>query len=200
MGIKLTVLLFNKRGPFHWSCQHLAAIATDIETGKTFDINHSKVISLTEPPRPINTFSVYNDQKSNPLHPFSQDSCYIHTTTLFSNKNFDEFVSLIQEKFYYSYKFNFFSKNCSDAVNFAINELCPEKTATEVLCCIYKMLLFPLCLGSLGLSCFPAPPGCCNTPQDVYDKARWLANFTRYGVDQALHERERQISSAYSRF
>lgn len=39
MAIKLSVLLFNRIGPFHWSNQHVAAIATDMEIGKTFEIN-----------------------------------------------------------------------------------------------------------------------------------------------------------------
>jgi len=266
MGIKLTVLLFNKRGPFHWSCQHLAAIATDLETGRTFDINHIlrgykfykassyviltrdhfysylyrsdiktlyyidgngkiEVIALADYGKfendvrevgegqlythqeikslimlsggdhnPLKTFTVYDDQESNSLYKRSERGCCVGSTTLFSYKDFNHFVSLMRKKFYTEYKFNFFHSNCSDAVNFAINELCPEKTFTEILCGIYKMLLFPLCLGSLGLSCFPAPPGCCNTPQDIYDKARWLANFTPYGVDQVLSLKERDNS------
>lgn len=257
MTIKLTILLFNPIGPFHWSCQHIAAIAKDLSTGKTMNlefqnnsfvfyeksyideteknyyrecyvydkskselhyVNHdsefkqipiqhqtqfdrerkqlnpdaeycmfytkTEITNLVtkntdhEPPAP---FTIFPDEKSNPLSRFIGDHCCIGKTVLYSNQNFDSFAKKIAHKFSDLESYDYLSNNCASAINVAIDELCPDKAKTDLCFNIYKTLCCPFFFGTLGLSCFPAPPLCCDTPQDVYHKAKWLSTFTNYG-------------------
>lgn len=172
MAIKITVVLINTRGPFHWSCQHVGAIITDLETERSSSIEFGEKNSL----------QIYSksEKGKNPLYGWT--GCCVGTTDLYSDKDFDTFIETLKNEFSDTSKYDWCSNNCADAVSFAINEACPEKTCTEVSCCIYKLLCCPLFFGSLGLSCFAAPPGCCTTPQDIYDKAKWLAKWTSYGT------------------
>lgn len=260
MGIKLTVLLMNKIGPFHWSCQHVAAIATDIQTGRTFNVNWvsarmpetdfhwaSKLPDRTDKRfyncyvylheekglfyidyhgnydeihldnyakfeegaikmksqrycsiKDVETFITANGghvplsksfitrgaQEYNELLDYADHNrCWIGKTSLFSDLDFDEFVNEMKSEFSDSHGYSFFSNNCADAVAFAIDLLCPKKACTEVAFWIYQAVSFPFFVGSLGLSCCPAPPCFCTTPQDIFKKAQWLANFTSYGVE-----------------
>ncbi len=191
MATKLTVLLVNPTGPFHWTCQHIAAMATDLTTGRTFNIEYERITdSPAAHAAPSVTgkvpqfFQIYPNEISNPLYDLIYGcwpSC-LSQKTLFSDKNFDEFTSVLAEKFKdQGAQYDYCRRNCADAVDFALNELFPERRCADKCCSIYKTLCCPLFFVSLGLSCVPAPPCACTTPTDTFDKA-CLLSF-RYGRD-----------------
>jgi hypothetical protein len=267
MSIKLTIVLFNTRGPWHWSCQHIAAVVTDIETGKTFNIEygaggkqfHRKekltdtdgykncYVNLCNDKQlyyydydgkqavvAIQDFKKFEDDlnkigkydyysadeiekliisnggqppegypliaRTNPAKDHlnrwmsNEKSCCIGDVSLYSDKDFDIFLELMRSKYSDASAYRFCSNNCADAVSFAIDELCPEKACTDVACSIYKLVCCPLFFGSLGLSLFPTPPLTCTSPQDIYDKARWLAKVTSYGAEIKATPKDEKVS------
>jgi len=105
-------------------------------------------------------------------------NCCQGVIKLYSNKKLDNFISAYENKFGNPDSFNCLTKNCSSPVDFALDYFFPQKACLDATCIVYKLLCCWGFLGTLGMSCFPAPPGI-SMPSDVYNKARMLS--CRYG-------------------
>ncbi|MBV8802539.1 MAG: hypothetical protein JO131_06185 [Gammaproteobacteria bacterium] len=154
---KISIFLYSDNAPSH-CCTHIAAKIEDEKSNKKIIIEYG-----TEETGSVNEIA-YPDLKH-------------QTIVLYSNKSIEEFEKLYNKKFQNG-DYNFFTKNCADAVNFSLNYFFSEMyrarimhTAKKVVCCV------PINL--LGFTCCPAPL-MIETPLGVFTKAKAIAQTHSY--------------------
>ena len=185
MPIKLHVMLFNKKSPFHWARQHVAAMAVDMCSGRSFDLEFVKFKT--------NAFEIYKDEEANPFYQFlTNTNCNLGIATVYGEMDFDKFVEEIKKEFSDTKTYNCGTKNCADVVKYALDLLCPQKQCLDASFILYRITCFPIFLATLGASCFPALG--ITTPQDIFDKAKALAGTPEYGKPKEPAKEEKDNS------
>lgn len=151
MAVEIKVYLFGRCALFH-CCQHIEAVITDLNSNETFKVSFPN-------------FSVVPDE----------DDCICQgVTRLYSSKKLEDFIALYNQEFLDPDNFNCLRKNCGSAVEFALDYFFPKKTNLDKIYLVYKLICCWGFLGTLGMKCFPAPPGI-STPNDAFKKAQVLA-------------------------
>lgn len=191
MSVKLTIILQAKPCCFN-CCQHIVAIIKDLDSERIFYINFgsrsqlepgklfANQIDFERVEQPNIKFFKHNRETNTLLI----DCCPSSVIELYSHKDFDTFIHEFNERFPSIANYRFCSNNCADAVNFALDELCPDPAFTTVSCFLYKVLCAPLFFVFCCISSIHSP--LCATPADTYRKARWLSWTTEYGKEISL--------------
>ena len=167
--VRIDIHLYRELCCFSWA-QHTEATVIDLKTGRKFDINYTQQNNDQLYAATLHDTGVELNVKT--------ACCPVKTVTLYSSKNFDDFLRAYTKKFGVSrVSYNLFSRNCAHAVLFAIDYFCPEREEVEKFCHIYKICCC-WCYFACGLKIFPAV--FCTTPTDVF-KLACLLSYTDYG-------------------
>ena len=165
--VEIKILMYERFSPWH----HLTSADAIIT-----DCNSKESIQLLENYHPVSE---------------SYKNCCMGVVTLYSNKEFNIFMKAYDEKFKDPrcrtiYKELTCFSNCADRVDFVLSHFFSEANCENSFYKAYQMLCCLCCIGTLGLKCFPAPPSCITTPNDVFKKAQLLS--CRYGKMEANDE------------
>lgn len=177
--LKLDIYYYD-RYFFRHRSQHISAIITEIESGRSFNINYPyqrkrQIYAQGENPLMKSPLDVYPQSKDIT----EGNYCQVESITLMSDKRFDEFIEQYYAQFINT-EFDMMKKNCAHAVDFSLDYFFPDRLDEIETYNLYRLVCCPLFTISnilcLSLTAFPSPPlfGL-STPSDVYKKAELIA-------------------------
>ncbi len=177
--LRITLIINGKYLLFDWA-QHASVIITDLVNNETYFVsNIPKGINKTNAP----LYSIIPDSQR------MEETCDRSIVTLFCtdhNKSLADFKSAYEKNFSNKH-FNFFTNNCSDAANFAIDYFFPDARKLDELCSIYNSLSSLFYFGTIGAGCFP--PSCISTPSKTFREVKRLEKYYgRVNIEEAISQ------------
>ncbi len=157
--VMIKIILLGRHNLF--PCfKHIAAVITDVETGRVFLLNH-----------PFGSYDHSDPRASHPdramqLYQGARVNFCVDTLVLFSRQNYDAFLDAFNRDF--RDEFSWFSNNCATSVNRALDYFFPGESLSSSYSYL-QLICLPYFLLALALN------AAVDTPPSVYEKAVALA-------------------------